>query len=81
MFVVAAIAMLVCAVPCGIVCCRGKTMEAVVAYEVIGSIAVMVLILLAVGFGRTGELELPAVLAVLLLASGLVFIRLLERWL
>jgi hypothetical protein len=56
-------------------------MEAVVAYEVISSIAVMVLILLAAGFGRTGEFELPAVLAVLLLASGLVFIRLLERWL
>lgn len=77
----AAIAMLVCAVPCAIVCSRGKIMEAVVAYEVMSSIAVMVLILLAAGFGRTGEFELSAVLAVLLLASGLVFIRLMERWL
>ncbi len=61
--------------------CRGTVMKAVVAYEVISSIAVMVLVLLAQGFRRPAEFELPVLLAVLLLGSGLVFVRALERWL
>jgi multisubunit Na+/H+ antiporter MnhF subunit len=56
-------------------------MEALVAYEVISSIAVMVLILLAQGFQRPALFELPVLLAVLLFGSGLVFVRALERWL
>ena len=80
-FVVAAIGMLAGIIPCGIVLVRGKLMEAVVAYEFISSIAVMVLILLAQGFRRPAEFELPVVLAVLLFGSGLVFVRSLERWL
>jgi multisubunit Na+/H+ antiporter MnhF subunit len=80
-FVVAAIAMLIAVIPCGIVMVRGKLMEAVVAYEFLSSITVMVLILLAQGFRRPAEFELPVVLAVLLFGSGLVFVRSLERWL
>jgi multisubunit Na+/H+ antiporter MnhF subunit len=80
-FVIAAIAMLIGVIPCGIVVWRGTLMEAVVGYEAISSIVVMVLLLLAEGFGRFGELELPIVLAVLLFGSGLVFVRALERWL
>lgn len=80
-FVVAAIGMLIGVIPAGIVMVRGKLMEAVVAYEFLSSIAVMVLILLAQGFRRPAEFELPVVLAVLLFGSGLVFVRSLERWL
>jgi multisubunit Na+/H+ antiporter MnhF subunit len=80
-FVIAAVLMLVSVVPCAIVVWRGTVMEAAVGYEAISSIAVMVLALLAVGFGRFGELELPIVLAVLLFGSGLVFVHALERWL
>lgn len=80
-FIVTAIAMLIGVVPRGIVMCRGKVMEALVAYEVVSSIAVMVLVLLAQGFRRPAEFELPVLLAVLLLGSGLVFVRALERWL
>jgi multisubunit Na+/H+ antiporter MnhF subunit len=80
-FVVAAIAMLVALVPCGILMLRGTIMDAVVAYEAISAIAVMVLILLAEGFRRSGEFELPVLLAVLMFGSGLVFVRMLERWL
>lgn len=80
-FVVAAIVMLIGIVPCGIVVWRGTAMEALVGYEAISSIVVMVLVLLAEGFGRFGELELPIVLAVLLFGSGLVFAHSLERWL
>ena len=80
-FVVAAIAMLIGMIPCGIVALRGAAMEALAGYEAISSIVVMVLVLLAEGFSRFGELELPIVLAVLLFGSGLVFARALERWL
>lgn len=80
-FVVTAIVMLVGIIPCGIVLCRGTLMDAVVAYEAISSIIVIVLVLLAQGFQRAGEFELPVLLAVLLLGSGLVFVRTLERWL
>jgi multisubunit Na+/H+ antiporter MnhF subunit len=80
-FVVAAIAMLVAIVPCGFLLVRGTIMDAIVAYEAITAITVMVLILLAEGFRRSGEFELPVLLAVLMFGSGLVFVRLLERWL
>jgi multisubunit Na+/H+ antiporter MnhF subunit len=80
-FVIAAIAMLIGTVPCALVIWRGEIMAAVVAYEAISSIVVMVLALLAEGFRRSGEFELPVLLAVLLFGSGLVFVRLLERWL
>jgi multisubunit Na+/H+ antiporter MnhF subunit len=80
-FVIAAIAMLIATIPCGIVVCRGEAMAGVVAYEAISSIVVMVLVLLSEGFRRSGEFELPAVFAVLLFGSGLVFARFMERWL
>jgi multicomponent Na+:H+ antiporter subunit F len=80
-FIIAAIAMLVAVIPCGIVVCRGSVMSALVAYEAIAAIVIMVLALLAEGFRRSGEFELPVLLAVLLFASGLVFVRFLERWL
>lgn len=79
-FVIAAIAMLVALVPLGVVLCRAEVMSAVVAYEAIGSVAVLVLMLLAEGFRRSGEFELAILLAVLLLGGGLVFVRSLERW-
>jgi multisubunit Na+/H+ antiporter MnhF subunit len=78
-FVVAAIAMLVALIPAGAVVVRGSAMEAVVGYEAISAGVVMVLIMLAEGFRRTGEFELPIVLAVLMFGSGLVFVRFLER--
>lgn len=80
-FGLAAIVMLAGIIPCGIVLCRGTFMEAVVAYETISSIIVIVLALLAQGFQRPAEFEFPVILAVLLLGSALVYIRALERWL
>jgi multisubunit Na+/H+ antiporter MnhF subunit len=79
-FVIAAIAMLAALIPLGVVLCRADVMSAVVAYEAIGSVAVLVLMLLAEGFRRSGEFELAILLAVMLLGGGLVFVRFLERW-
>jgi multisubunit Na+/H+ antiporter MnhF subunit len=80
-FIAAAIAMLIAIVPAGVVLCRGELAASVIAYEFITSVIVMVLALLAQGFQRPGEFELPVLLAVLMYASGLVFIRTMERWL
>jgi multisubunit Na+/H+ antiporter MnhF subunit len=78
-FVVAAILMLAAVVPCGVVLVRGSAMEAVVAFEAISAVVVIVLILLSEGFRRSGEFELPIHLAVLAFGSGLVFVRFLGR--
>lgn len=80
-FVVAAVAMLLCLVPIGIAAARGPAMGSVVAYEAASSILVMALILLPQGFFRSGLFEFPVLIAVLLLGGGLVFIRLVERYL
>jgi multisubunit Na+/H+ antiporter MnhF subunit len=80
-FVAAAIAMLIAIVPAGIVLCRGELAASVVAYEFITSVVVMVLALLAQGFKRPSLFELPILLAVLMLGSGLVYVRAMERWL
>jgi multisubunit Na+/H+ antiporter MnhF subunit len=80
-FLLAAAAMLVASLPCAVELVRGPPVAAVVAYEVLSSVAVMVLILVPQGFGRSGEFELPVLLALLLFGSGLVFVRALERWL
>jgi multisubunit Na+/H+ antiporter MnhF subunit len=80
-FVIAAIAMLVALIPCGTVVMRGRLMDALVAYEAISTVIIIILVLLAEGLRRPGEFELPVLLAMLLLGSGLVFVRFLERWL
>ncbi|MBO0773256.1 MAG: hypothetical protein J2P35_17510 [Actinobacteria bacterium] len=80
-FVIAAIAMLIGMIPCLVVIWRDSELPALIGYEVISSIAVMVLVLLPVGFNRFGMMELPVLLALLLFGGGLVFARVLERWL
>lgn len=80
-FVIAAVAMLVALVPAGVVMVRGKLADAVVGFQFLTSVAVMVFALLAEGFQRSGLFEFPVLLALLLLGSGLVFVRVLERWL
>jgi multisubunit Na+/H+ antiporter MnhF subunit len=80
-FVIAAIALLACLAPAGILLMRGDIADAVVSYEFVTSVVIMVFALLAEGFGRSGLFEFPVLLAVLMYGSGLVFVRTLERWL
>lgn len=78
-FLVTAILLLVAVIPCGVVVVRGAAMDAVVAFEAIGSNIVMVLALISQGFNRSGEFELPLLSAVLIYGSGLVYVRFMER--
>jgi multisubunit Na+/H+ antiporter MnhF subunit len=80
-FVIAAIAMLVALIPAGVIMARGSQADAVIGFEFITTVVVLVLALLAEGFGRPALFELPILLAVLMYGSGLVFVRALERWL
>ena len=80
-FVIAAIVMLVALVPAGLTLIRGELADSVVGYQFISTVTVMILALLAEGFGRPGLFEFPVLLAVLLFGGGLVFVRALERWL
>ncbi len=80
-FVVAAIGMLVALVPAGLTLVRDTLADAIVGFEFITAVIVLVLALLAEGFKRPSLFELPVLLAVLLYGSGLVFVRALERWL
>jgi multisubunit Na+/H+ antiporter MnhF subunit len=80
-FVVAAVAMLIALLPAGITLVRGTLADAVIGFEFITSVAVMVFALLAEGFKRPSLFEFPVLVAVLLFGSGLVFVRALERWL
>jgi multisubunit Na+/H+ antiporter MnhF subunit len=80
-FTAAAVAMLICLIPAGIVLARGELPEAVVAYEFVTAVMVMVLALLAQAFQRSSLFELPVLLALLMFGGGLVFVRAMERWL
>jgi multisubunit Na+/H+ antiporter MnhF subunit len=78
-FLVAAIGMLLAMIPCAVVVARGGVPDAVVAFQAIASDVVIVLALIAEGFNRSGEFELPLLGAVLIYGSGLVFVRFMER--
>jgi multisubunit Na+/H+ antiporter MnhF subunit len=80
-FLIAAIAMLVALIPAGVTLARGTLADAVVGFEFLTTVAVMIFALLAEGFRRPSLFEFPVILAVLLFGSGLVFARTLERWL
>ena len=80
-FVVAAVAMLIALAPAAVTLARGTLADAVIGFELITSVAVMVFALLAEGFKRPSLFEFPVIVALLLFGSGLVFVRALERWL
>ena len=80
-FLWAATALLVGLVPCGYVIVRGTITEALVGLEMASLVNTLVLLLLAAGFDRPPFFDLALVLALLSLAGGLVFARMLERWL
>ncbi|HYY69397.1 MAG TPA: monovalent cation/H+ antiporter complex subunit F [Terriglobales bacterium] len=80
-WLVAAVGMMLCLIPCAIVCFRGEPSARLVGLEMAGVIDVMILVLLAEGFHRPPFYDLALALGLLSFAAGLVFARFLERWL
>jgi multisubunit Na+/H+ antiporter MnhF subunit len=79
-FLIASTALLFGLVPCAIVILRGSIVEALVGLQMAGILQTVVLLTLAEGFDRPPFFDLALVLALLALAGGLVFARMLERW-
>jgi multicomponent Na+:H+ antiporter subunit F len=79
-WLIAASILLVGLVPCGVVMLRGSVVEALVGLQMAGVLQTVVLLVLAEGFHRPPFFDLALVLALLTLAGGLVFARMLERW-
>jgi multisubunit Na+/H+ antiporter MnhF subunit len=80
-WLVAAGALLVTTVPLWVVLLRADTVSRLVAMEVFGVEGSLVLLCLAEGLGRSPFADLAIVLAVVSMASGLTFARLVERYL
>lgn len=75
----AAVTMIGGVVPAMVLLGRGDAVERLVGLELLGLVTVIVLMLLAVGFGQAQYLVAPLVLVVLSWAGILVFTRLLGR--
>lgn len=80
-FLDAAWVLLLCLIPCGIVCLRGEAIDRLIGLEAAGALDTTILLLLAEGFHEPAMADLALALALLSFAGGLVFARFLERWL
>lgn len=81
MWMFAALVMLFCMIPCFLRCIRGGAVNRLVALEAGSTMAAILLMLLAEGFGRIPFFDIALALAFLAFGGGLVFARFLERWL
>ena len=78
---ITAIALLVCMIPCVVVCSSGDPFKRLVGLEMANAVGVMLLIALAGALDRDFLYDLALALAFLSLGGGLVFVRFMERWL
>lgn len=80
-FTVAALALVVGWLPLLYVIVRHRAIDGLVALELAGTVAVLVLLCLAEGFHRSFEYGVAVIAAVLSWLSGMTFARFLGRWL
>lgn len=76
-----ALVLLICMIPCFLLCIRGDDMSRLIGLEAGSIMAVMILLALAEGYHRAPFVDLALTLALLTYGAGLVFARFLERWL
>lgn len=80
-WLLAAIALAVGFVLCGLVCVRARTVDRVIAVELGSLLAALEIVLLAEAFHRDFLYDLALTLTLLSFASTMVFAHFLERWL
>jgi multisubunit Na+/H+ antiporter MnhF subunit len=80
-FTVAATALLAGFLPIGYVCLRERELDGVVALELAGALATLILLCLGEGFHRSAYFNLPVVCVALTWIGGLVFARFFGRFL
>jgi multicomponent Na+:H+ antiporter subunit F len=61
--------------PCGIVLLRAPLLDALIALELVATLATVALVLLAEGFHRSSYFSVPIVLGFLNFVGGLIFVR------
>ncbi len=76
----AATAFLISAVPSLIVCLTGRVFARFIALQMIQTVAVLVVMLISIGAERSIYMDVALALALTSLGSGLIFARFLERW-
>lgn len=76
----AAFALILCLIPCLVVCLRGDVMDRIVGLEAGGVFCVLILLMLVEVYHRPPFSDLALTLALLEFGGGLVFVRFLERW-
>jgi multisubunit Na+/H+ antiporter MnhF subunit len=80
-FTIAATVLLLGFLPLGFVALRARPIDGVVAMQLAGTVATLVLLCLAEGLQRSFLYTLPVVAALMSWIGGLVFARFLGRWL
>ena len=81
MWMLAALALLVCMAGAFIRCVHGDAVSRLIALEAGSSICIVVLLALGEAYHRAPFVDLALTLALLSFGAGLVFARFLERWL
>lgn len=61
--------------PCGIVLLREPLLDALIALELVATLATVALVLLAEGFHRSSYFSVPVVLGFLNFVGGLILVR------
>jgi multicomponent Na+:H+ antiporter subunit F len=80
-WMIAAATLLLALVPCLVVIQRGKMADGLAAFQLAGTVTILAVLLLAVGFHRATVADIPLALAVLSFPSSILFAHFLERWL
>lgn len=80
-WMLSAICLLLVMFPCLWICLRASIFERFIGLQLAQTVAVLIMLMLSQVYSRDFYIDAALVLAVLSLASGLVFIRFLERWL
>lgn len=73
--------LLLALLPCTVVVFRAAVMDRLIALELAGTIITLLIVVLAVGLGRTSLFDLALALALLSVPNILVYVYFLERWL
>lgn len=80
-FTTAATVLLAGFVPIGFVALRARPIDGVIALELGGAIATLVLLCLAEGFHRSSYFDVPVIAALVVWLGALVYVRFLGRFL
>jgi len=76
-----AVILLLGMIPCLVVCIRQQVMERFIAIQTVQLLVILILLLSAKGFGKSICYDVAVLASVLTIGWGLVYARLLGRWL